>query len=96
MPELINEMRTDLRSRPFTREIIALSKRVAGMGAGQAYVAIGRGSMLRPSSKVAPMAPQATERRSSPVMVRSRVVASSPAQEAKPRWRLTARRLQSR
>lgn len=28
MPELIEEMRTDLRSKPFTREIIALSKRV--------------------------------------------------------------------
>lgn len=28
MPELIEEMRTDLRSKPFTREIIALSKSV--------------------------------------------------------------------
>lgn len=29
MPELIEEMRTDLRSKPFTREIIALSKGVS-------------------------------------------------------------------
>ncbi|HEX7823142.1 MAG TPA: hypothetical protein VF463_21315 [Sphingobium sp.] len=29
MPELIEEMRTDLRSKPFTREIIALSKRMS-------------------------------------------------------------------
>lgn len=28
MPELIGEMRTDLRAKPFTREIIALSKQV--------------------------------------------------------------------
>lgn len=29
MPELLEEMRTDLRLKPFTREIIALSKRVS-------------------------------------------------------------------
>ena len=29
MPELIQEMRTDLRTKPFTREIIALSKRLS-------------------------------------------------------------------
>lgn len=29
LPELIEEMRTDLRSKPFTREIIALSKGVS-------------------------------------------------------------------
>lgn len=29
MPELIEEMRDDLRSKPFTREIIALSKSVS-------------------------------------------------------------------
>ena len=29
MPELIQEMRTDLRSKLFTKEIIALSKRVS-------------------------------------------------------------------
>lgn len=29
MPELIEEMRSDLRSKPFTREIIVLSKRVS-------------------------------------------------------------------
>lgn len=29
MPELIDEIRTDIRSKPFTREIIALSKRVS-------------------------------------------------------------------
>lgn len=34
MPKLIEEMRTDLRSKPFTREIIALSKRVS-YNAGQ-------------------------------------------------------------
>lgn len=34
MPELINEMRTDIHSKPFTREIIVLSKRVT-YNAGQ-------------------------------------------------------------
>ena len=29
MPQLIEEMRNDLRLKPFTREIIALSKRVS-------------------------------------------------------------------
>ncbi|KQO76346.1 hypothetical protein ASF20_13410 [Methylobacterium sp. Leaf88] len=29
MPELIGEMRSDIRSKPFTREIIALSRRVS-------------------------------------------------------------------
>lgn len=37
MPELVDEMRTDIRSSPFTREIIALSRRVTYGGGTVPY-----------------------------------------------------------